>query len=108
MRKLFLMAALLICLTGVNSFRSGDASRRRKRRLKPSSRRAQSIELLEEAKKRGEIVLGSCLDNVVRTKRSSEDVEVGHVIEMPKPTYPPIARERTHLVLSRCRVIDRL
>jgi len=46
---------------------------------------------LEEAKKRGETVLGVCLENC-EDKGLVGDLERGHALELPKPAYPPIAR----------------
>jgi len=47
--------------------------------------------LIEKAKERGETVLARCLqdcgENVIEG-----DVETGHALELPKPSYPSLAR----------------
>jgi TonB family protein len=50
-------------------------------------------ERLEEAKKRGELVLVRCLENCgEKEKIEGDDIEVGRTLELPKPKYPAIAR----------------
>ena len=46
---------------------------------------------LEEAKEHGETVLGVCLENC-EGKGLVGDLERGKALELPKPSYPPIAR----------------
>lgn len=46
---------------------------------------------LEEAKERGEVIYGVCIENCEGTA-SAEGVEPGQALELPKPVYPPIAR----------------
>lgn len=48
---------------------------------------------LEDAKSRGEIVMGTCVENCGDFDRDSDkEFERGRVIRMPKPAYPAIAR----------------
>jgi outer membrane biosynthesis protein TonB len=49
--------------------------------------------MLEDAKKRGEPILGVCVQDC--DEQSDQDIqglERGRVVELPKPAYPPIAR----------------
>lgn len=46
---------------------------------------------LEEAKKRGETVLATCIEDC-DSKGVTGDFERGHALELPKPNYPAIAR----------------
>jgi len=46
---------------------------------------------LEEAKKRGETVLTTCLEDC-EAKGITGDLERGHALELVKPNYPAIAR----------------
>jgi len=49
-------------------------------------------QMLEDAKKRGEVVLGTCLQDCEKSgDQISDDVEAGRVLELPKPAYPRIA-----------------
>ena len=48
---------------------------------------------IEDAKKRGEVVLVRCLENCEKSDELITDgVEVGRALELPKPVYPAIAR----------------
>jgi len=49
---------------------------------------------LEESKKRGELVLATCLEDC-DGEGESGDLERGQALELPKPEYPAIAR-RAH------------
>jgi len=51
--------------------------------------------LLEEAKKRGEVVLAMCLEDCGENAVTG-DVEVGRALQLPKPVYSPLAR-RAHV-----------
>lgn len=90
MRKLFLLAFLLICLTGVNVFAQETPPAQNP--ATESERPKNAVDrALDEAKEKGETVLAACLmdcggDSI------DEGVETGHAIELPKPAYPPIAR----------------
>jgi TonB family protein len=90
MRNLFLMASLLICLTSVNSF-AQETSPAQKPATETEQPKNAVDRALEEAKERGETVMGTCLVDCEGTK-ITEGVETGHAIELPKPAYPPIAR----------------
>jgi TonB family protein len=88
MRKLFLLASLLICLTCVNAF-AQDTSGNAKTE---NEKRKNSIDqAVEEARERGETIIESCLvdceDAAVR-----EGFEPGKILSRPQPPSPPIAR----------------
>lgn len=53
--------------------------------------------MLEDAKKRGELIMGTCLEKCGENgnEQKAEGVEPGRAIELPKPVYPLIAR-RAH------------
>jgi len=82
MRKLLLLASLLISLMSVNVFAQEPGPERPKNAVDQA---------LEEAKERGETVLGSCLVDCEGVA-VREGVERGEIVELPKPAYPPIAR----------------
>jgi TonB family protein len=48
-------------------------------------------QILEDAAKRGEVIIGSCL-NEDCVKDDATGVESGRILVMPKPGYPAIAR----------------
>ena len=90
MRKVFLLASLLMCLMSVNVFAQEKTPVQ-----KPTTETEQPKNAVEramdEAKERGETILGTCLvdcDGVAER----DGVESGRAIELPKPVYPPIAR----------------
>ena len=86
MRKVLFIASLLICLTSVNALAQDKTT------VTGTEQPKNAIDkMLEEAKERGETILGSCLvdcDNVA----VQDGVESGRVLELPQPVYPPIAR----------------
>ena len=84
MRKLFLIASLLISLTSVNAFAQ------EKKPTETEQPKNAVDQLLDEAKAHGELILGSCLVDCEGVA-VREGVESGKVIELPKPAYPPIA-----------------
>jgi len=47
---------------------------------------------VEEAKERGEKVVGACLVDWRGDENSQGAGETGRVVDLPKPEYPPIAR----------------
>ena len=94
MRKLFLITSLLICLTGVNAF-AQETPAGQKTATDTERPKSAVDQALEEAKKRGEVVLARCLENCGENEMIEEGVEVGRALEMPKPTYPELAR-RAH------------
>lgn len=54
-------------------------------------------EMLLDAKKKGEVILGTCLDNCGDdSKQITGGVENGHVLALPRPTYSLLAR-RAHI-----------
>ena len=61
-----------------------------------AERPKNAVELmLEDAKKRGELIMGTCLENCGEDNQKVDGVEPGRAIELPKPVYPLIAR-RAH------------
>jgi TonB family protein len=54
--------------------------------------------MLDEAKKRGEPIMGTCLEKCGddSSGKSAEGVETGHALELPQPAYPPLAA-RAHV-----------
>src|SRR5262245_35694819 len=89
MRKLFLLASLLICLTSVNALAQETPSAQKTETERPKNAVDQA---LDEAKEKGEKVLGTCLMDCDGAAAITEGVETGHAIELPPPAYPPIAR----------------
>ena len=90
MRKLFFIASLLVCLMSVNAFAQD----------KPTAPTTVTVteqpknvveRAVEEAKDRGEKVVGACLVDCGDAKKRGEG-ETGQVLELPKPQYPPIAK----------------
>ncbi|HSE18896.1 MAG TPA: TonB family protein [Pyrinomonadaceae bacterium] len=86
MRKVFLLASLLICLTSVNVFAQEKTTTTGTEQPKNAV-----DQMLDEAKERGETILGSCLVDCEGVA-VQDGVEPGRVLELPKPVYPPIAR----------------
>ena len=84
MRKVCLLASLLISLMSANAL-AQDTSPAKTEKPKDSIDRA-----VEEAKQRGETIIGSCLvdcDGVA----VRDGFEAGKVVDLPQPAYPPIA-----------------
>jgi TonB family protein len=90
MRNLFLMASLLICLTSVNVFaqETPPAQKPAAETERPKNAVDRAV---DEAKEKGEKVVGVCLMDCGDAKNTQEG-ETGQAIELPKPAYPPIAR----------------
>jgi TonB family protein len=91
MRKLFFIASLLACLMSVNAFAQD----------KPTAPTTVTVteqpknvveRAVEEAKERGEKVVGACLVDCRDDANSQGAGETGRVVDLPKPEYPPIAR----------------
>ena len=57
----------------------------------PERPKSEVDRLLDEARERGEPILGTCLQEC-EGKVIDENVEVSRPLELPKPAYPPIAR----------------
>ncbi len=49
--------------------------------------------MLEEAKKRGEPIMGTCLEKCGEDSgtKTADGVETSHALELPQPAYPPLA-----------------
>ena len=90
MRNLFLMASLLICLTSVNVFAQETPAAEKPATENEHPKNAVD-RAVEEAKERGETVMGTCLVEC-EGAAITEGVETGHAVELPKPAYPLIAR----------------
>ncbi|HEU4765763.1 MAG TPA: energy transducer TonB [Pyrinomonadaceae bacterium] len=79
-RILILSIAFLIWSTGSPAFAQDE---------KPKT---EVDRLIAEAKERGEVVLGRCLEDC-GDKVIDADVEAGRALELPKPRYPELARK---------------
>ena len=88
MRKLFLVASLLICFTGVNVCAQETSRSKKTESEKPKDSIDRAV---EEAREHGETIIESCLVDCegVAVK---EGFELGKVVTLPQPAYPPIAR----------------
>jgi TonB family protein len=91
MQKLFLIASLLICFTSVNAFAQEQSTGQNTTAVDTERPKTTVDKAVEEAKERGEKVMGTCLVDCGDTAKSQEG-ETGHVLELPPPVYPPIAR----------------
>lgn len=80
MRKLFLLASLLICLTSVNTFAQDTTE-------KPKNSIDKAV---DEARERGETIIESCLVDCEGVT-AREGFEPPKVDSLPKPPTPPIA-----------------
>jgi TonB family protein len=80
MRKLFLLASLLICLTTVNAFAQETE--------KPKNSTDKAV---EEARERGETIIDSCLVDCGEVS-VREGFEPPKVDSLPTSPTPPIAR----------------
>lgn len=91
MRKLFLLASLLICLASVNVF-AQETTPAQKPATETEHQKNAVDRAVDEAREHGEKVVGTCLMDCGDSAPITEGVESGHVIELPPPAYPPIAR----------------
>lgn len=89
MRKVFLLASLLICLMSVNVF-AQEKTPAQKPTTETEQPKSAVDQAVEDAKERGETILGSCLVDCEGVA-VEDGVESGRVLELPKPAYPPIA-----------------
>jgi TonB family protein len=48
-------------------------------------------QMLDDAKKRGEVIMGTCLVEDCGDAQAADGVEPGRALELVKPVYPPIA-----------------
>jgi len=82
-----LIATVLLCSTGMAQDPQGT---------KPSETEQPKNavqQMIEDAKKRGEVILGTCLEeDCPEGEQITSGVEPGHALELVKPAYPPIAR----------------
>ena len=90
MRKVFLIASLLICLTSVNVF-AQDTSPAQQTATETEQPKNAVDRALEEAKERGEIIMGACIVDCEGAP-TPQGVETGRALELPKPVYPAIAQ----------------
>jgi len=91
MRKLLLLASLLICLMSVNAL-AQEAPPAQKTASETEQPKNAVDRAVDEAREHGEKVMGTCLMDCGEGTTNPEGVESGHAIEIPKPEYPPIAR----------------
>jgi TonB family protein len=90
MRKVFLLASLLIGLLSVNGFAQEKTSPQKTTTETEQPRNAVE-RAMDEAKERGETILGTCLVDCEGVALQ-DGIESGRVLELPKPAYPAIAR----------------
>jgi TonB family protein len=90
MRKVFLLASLLICLLSVNGF-AQEKTPPQKTTTETEQPKNAVDQLVDEAKERGESILVTCVVDCEGVA-VQDGVESGRALELPKPVYPPIAR----------------
>jgi TonB family protein len=90
MRKVFLLASLLIGLLSVNGF-AQEKTPPQKTTTETEQPRNAVERAMDEAKERGETILGTCLVDCEGVALQ-DGIESGRVLELPKPAYPAIAR----------------
>lgn len=90
MRKLFLLASILICFMSVNVF-AQDTSPAQKPATETEQPKNAVDRLLDEARERGETIMGACIVDCDGAP-TPQGVVNGRALELPKPAYPPIAR----------------
>jgi len=91
MRKLFVLASLLVCLMTVNAFAQEKTTAPTVVTVTEQPKNVVE-RAVDEAKERGEKVVGACLVNCGKDGDSQGAGETGRVVDLPKPEYPPIAR----------------
>lgn len=94
-RTLLLLTVFVVFSAGSNTF-AQDKTQTPKPADPPASSdtekpKTEVDKLLEEAKKRGDVVLARCLEDCDE-KGVVGDLDAGHALELPKPAYPPLAR----------------
>jgi TonB family protein len=90
MRKVLLMASLLICLMSVSVF-AQEISPAQKSTTEPEQPKNAVDQAVEEAKERGETIVSICIVDCGGAP-TPQGVESGRALELPKPEYPMIAR----------------
>ncbi|HKP83618.1 MAG TPA: energy transducer TonB [Pyrinomonadaceae bacterium] len=92
-RILILLSALLIWSTGSHAFAQDKPSGVATAKAATDTERPKTEvdKLIDKARERGEIVLGTCLQDCGESA-VEENLEAGRVLELPKPKYPAIAR----------------
>lgn len=90
MRKMFLLASLLICLLSVNVL-AQEKTPVQKTTTETEQPKSAVDQILQDAKERGEMILGTCLVDCEGVT-VQDGIEAGRVLELPKPAYPPMAR----------------
>ena len=90
MRKLLLLASLLICLMSVNVF-AQETQPAQKTTTETEQPKNAVQQMLDDAKKRGEVIMGTCLVEDCGDAQAADGVEPGRALELVKPVYPPIA-----------------
>jgi len=87
MRKLFLLASLLICLTTVNAFAQNTSP---SKKIETENPKNSTDKAVDEARQRGETIIDSCLVDCEGVS-VREGFEPPQVDTIPKPPTPPIA-----------------
>jgi len=95
MRRLILLASVLICLMSVSVFAQETPPEQKP--ATETERPKNAVErALDEAREKGETILAACVIDCKSAETSeeleTEELETGHALELPKPAYPPIAR----------------
>lgn len=90
MRRLFLIASVLICLTSVNLF-AQETPPEQKPATETERPKNAVDRALDEAKEKGETILAACVVDC-KEADSTEGFETGRALELPRPAYPAIAR----------------
>lgn len=98
MRILILLSAFLIWSTGSHALAQDKPSGAVTAKAAQETERPKTEvdKLIDKAKERGEIVVARCLQDCGENAIEGEGkVETGRALELPKPSYPAIAR-RAH------------
>lgn len=92
-RILILLGAFIICSSGSHAFaqdkKPGAATQAATETERPKT---EVDQLIEKARERGEVVLARCLQDCGENAIEG-DVETGRALELPKPSYPELARK---------------
>ena len=88
------MTKTLIALIAIVLFWStGMAQENQGQKQSDTERPKNGVErMIEDAKKRGEVIMSTCLLEDCSGEPSADGLEAGRALELVKPVYPPIAR----------------
>ena len=91
MRKNLILLSALLVLSMASQTLAQDQTPKQGAASDTERPKSSVDRLLEEAKVRGEVILGTCLENC-DDKEIVQGVEPGRALELRKPEYPAIAR----------------